>query len=270
MTAGFSAASFSLDRQRRAVLGLRLRGRPVSSAGSRGCCGCRQAAAEFGDGGVVLGQLLLDRQRSRNSASASAGRPVSASRMTDAEDRVRQVAAGVVRGPGGRGQRLLVGPRLPVGRQRRRRSGRSWTGASPAAIRQAASAARAAGSEPAGPGQQRLRPRGRPPAPRRSSPSLRAGGDGGQAPADVGRRRGAGPGSAASASRAASTARCAASASSLRPTLPVRSASSKFDAASARRDGRRPSPCPAGPRACRRSRLPTSAAGRAAPGTGPA
>ncbi len=43
------------------------------------------------------------------------------------------------------------------------------------------------------------------------------------------------PGSDASASRAARTDRCAASASSSRPTLAVSSASSKFEAASARR-----------------------------------
>ena len=44
------------------------------------------------------------------------------------------------------------------------------------------------------------------------------------------------PGSAASASRAASTARCAAKAASLSPTLYVRLASSKLDSASARRE----------------------------------
>ena len=126
----------------------------------------RQVAAEFGDGGVVVGQLLVDRQRLavlglrfrrlarlrqqdaevvvaaarwlrnsvtaglssasfcriasalRYSASASDGLPVSASRTADAVDRVRQVAPGLGRRPGGGGQRLLIGPRQAVDRQR--------------------------------------------------------------------------------------------------------------------------------------------------------
>ena len=63
-TAGLSSASFSVDRQRRAVLGLRLR-RParVRQQDAEVVVAVRQAAAEVGDGGVVVGQLLLDRQR---------------------------------------------------------------------------------------------------------------------------------------------------------------------------------------------------------------
>ena len=52
---------------------------------------------------------------------------------------------------------------------------------------------------------------------------------------------------AASSLRAARTARCAASASSLRPTLSVRSASSKFAAASARREAKSVSLAQQGP-----------------------
>ena len=61
---GVLVGQLPADRQRLAVLGLRLR-RPARSAtaGCRGCCGCPPGAAEFGDGGVVVGQLLVDRQR---------------------------------------------------------------------------------------------------------------------------------------------------------------------------------------------------------------
>ena len=126
----------------------------------------RQVAAEFGDGGVVVGQLLPDRQRlavlglrlRRPARLPTAARPrlswllarllrksvtaglSSASfcadrqrlavlglrlrrlarlrqQAADAIDGVRQVVAGVVGGLGSGGQRLLVGPRQPVGRQ---------------------------------------------------------------------------------------------------------------------------------------------------------
>ena len=40
-----------------------------------------QVALELGDGGVGVGQLLLDRQRRLEASSASAGLPVSLSRM---------------------------------------------------------------------------------------------------------------------------------------------------------------------------------------------
>ena len=153
-------------------------------------------------------------------------------------DRVRQVAAGRGRGPGGGGQRLLVGPRLPEGRQRVGGLARVRREVRPAAT----------GSPPAPPA-----PPGRCPPGRASSDSDRryvASASpvfpvASSSPATSVRLRptstvaaASAPGSAASASRAASTARCAFSASSLPPTLPVRSASSKFDAASARRDGR--------------------------------
>ena len=183
----------------------------------------------------------------------------------DAVDRVRQVAAGLVRGPGGGGQRLLVGPRQAVGRQRLGGLARRWTGASPAAT----------GRPPARPA-----PPGRHPAGPASSDSGRAvgrqrlvglagrfeqAGDGRQAAADVGRRRGVGPRlgrqrlAAPPAPRGAPPARppCG------RPCRSARPARSSPAPAPAARPGR--SPCPAGPRACRRSRRPTSAAGRAAP-----
>ena len=73
-----------------------------------------------------------------------------------------------------------------------------------------------------------------------------------------------GPGSAKSASRAASTAWCATNASSVRPTMAVSLATSKFAAASAPRSdvglfAEQGAPV------CRRSPTLTSRAGRAAP-----
>ena len=52
------------DRQRLAVLGLRLRRLArLRQQAAEVVVAVRQAAAEFGDGGVVVGQLLVDRQR---------------------------------------------------------------------------------------------------------------------------------------------------------------------------------------------------------------
>ena len=63
----------------------------------------RQSAAEFGDGGVVVGQLLLDRQAPCGTRPPPPrDRPVCQQQAADAVDRVRQVAAGVVRRPRGR------------------------------------------------------------------------------------------------------------------------------------------------------------------------
>ena len=109
----------------------------------------------------------------RNSASASAGLPVSQQQDADSVDRVRQVAAGVVRGPGGGGQRLLVGPRQPVGRQRVGGLARARAGASPAATGRPPAPPAPPGRNPPGP-PAATPTGGRSPAPRPSSPSLRA------------------------------------------------------------------------------------------------
>ena len=179
-------------------------------------------------------------------------------------DRVRQVAPGLVRRPGGRGQRLLVGPRQPVGRQR-------LAVLADRCDRKPAHAA--TGSPPARAGLGRL---GRGSASRASASRYAASassvfpvdleqpGDGRQAPADLDRRRRAGPRLGRQRLPRRQHRPVRRQRILVAADLAVSSASSKFDRASARREAGR-SPCPAGPRACRRSRPPTSAAGPAAP-----
>ena len=115
---GVVVGQLLLDRQRRAVLGLRLRrlARRRQQDAEVVVAG-RQVAAEVGDGGVVVGQLLPDRQRRAVLGLRLRRLARLRQQEADAVDRVRQVAAGVVRRPGGGGQRLLVGPRQAVGRQ---------------------------------------------------------------------------------------------------------------------------------------------------------
>ncbi len=61
---GVVVGQLLLDRQRLAVLGLRLRRLArLSQQFAEVVVADRQTTAEFGDGGVVVGQLLLDRQR---------------------------------------------------------------------------------------------------------------------------------------------------------------------------------------------------------------
>ena len=76
-----------------------------------------QAAAEFGDGGVVVGQLLVDRQRLAELGLRLRRLARFHQQDAHASDGVRQVVAGVVGGFGSGGQRLLVGLRQPEGRQ---------------------------------------------------------------------------------------------------------------------------------------------------------
>ena len=138
--------------------------------------------------------------------------------------------------PGVGGQRLLVGPRQPEHRQRLvdlAGAGRSQ----PSRDRQAASAARADGSAPAGPASSDSdRAVGRDRLVRLARP-LEQGGHGRQAPADVDRHRGVGPrlGRHRLPRRQHRPVRRQ-SVLGLRPTFSVSSASSKFACASARRE----------------------------------
>ena len=114
---GVAVGQLLEERQRPAMLGLRLRRLDPDQQEAEVVVAPGQAAAEVGDGGVVVGQLLADRQR-----LAVLGfrlRRLARLRQQDADaiDGVRQVAAGVVGGFGSVGQRLLVGPRQPEGRQ---------------------------------------------------------------------------------------------------------------------------------------------------------
>ncbi len=265
MTAGLSSASFwriasALRYSASASAGL-----PVSdSSNAEVVVAVRQAAAEFGDGGVVVGQLLVDRQR-----PAVLGlrlRRLARVRQQDAdpEDRVRQVVAGVVGGLGSGGQRLLVGPRQPVGRQGVGGLARGLSGANPFAT----------GSPPARPAPTDRHPPGRPaatptagrtPAPRPSCRSLRAAlrprsGCGRRRPWP--RRRPPARPPAPREPPAPHDAppgrpRCG------RPCPSGRPARSWTAPGPAARRCR--SPCRAGRRACRRSPRPISRAGRAAP-----
>ena len=97
------------------------------------------------------------------------------------------------RGPGGRGQRLLVGPRQPVRRQRLVGPGRSSDRSQPIRDRQAASAARASGDSAAGPASSASASRYVASASSVFPVDFEQPGDRRQAPADVGRRRRAGP-----------------------------------------------------------------------------
>ncbi len=77
----------------------------------------RQVEAELGDGGVVVGQLLVERQRPAVLGLRLRWLGRRRKQAADAIDGVRQVVAGVVGDFGSGGQRLLVGPRQPEGRQ---------------------------------------------------------------------------------------------------------------------------------------------------------
>ena len=64
MTAGLSSASFCIERDRLAVLGLRFRlPARVIQQYAEVVVAARQVGAELGDGGVVVGQLLPKRDR---------------------------------------------------------------------------------------------------------------------------------------------------------------------------------------------------------------
>ena len=117
VTAGLSSASFCWIASALRYSASASAGLPVSQQRAEVVVADRQAAAEFGDGGVVVGQLLLDRQRRAVLGLRLRRLARVPQQDADAEDRVRQVAPGVVGGFGGGGQRLLVGPRQPVGRQ---------------------------------------------------------------------------------------------------------------------------------------------------------
>ena len=199
-----------------------------------------------GDGGVGRGQLPPDRQRPAV-LGLRLRRPARlAQQDADAVDRVRQVAPGLGRRPGGGGQRLLVGPRQPVGRQRLGiLADRGQEAAQPRPAgrqrRPAPPATRSPG-RPAAP-----RPRGRSPAPRRSCRSPPAAR---RPPSGCGRPRPSPPrrppARPPAPRRAASTARCAASASSLRPTFAGQLGQLEVRRRQRPPRGRRPSPGPAG------------------------
>ena len=77
VSAGLSSASFCRDRQRRAVLGLRLRRLARQHSRSPSIVvTARQIPAEAGDGGVFVRQLLLDRQRRAELGLRLRGLPV--------------------------------------------------------------------------------------------------------------------------------------------------------------------------------------------------
>ena len=69
--------------------------------------GVRQAEPEFGDGRVVVGQLLVDRHRFAILDVCFRRPACSQKHVADAVDRVRQVALSFLRAPGGPGQRFL-------------------------------------------------------------------------------------------------------------------------------------------------------------------
>ena len=151
----------------------------------------------------------------------------------DPVERVRQIAACLGRGTRGGGQRLLVGSRF-AGR-RGQCVGLVWARTRqelrPVARHNAARPRRRVAARRSG--QQRLRPPACCHRPRPSARSLPVVGRPRSGSADVHRSPpGVGnPGSAASVSASGQYGRDApSSASSLIPTLPVRSASSKFDA----------------------------------------
>ena len=151
VTAGLSSASFCWIASALRYSASASAACPSATAEAEVVVDARQAVAEFGDGGVVVGQLLLDRQRLavlglrlrpacpcrpagvprswwliarslrnsvtaglssasfcriasalRYSASASAGLPVSPEQDADAVDRVRQVAPRTRSSPRGR------------------------------------------------------------------------------------------------------------------------------------------------------------------------
>ena len=79
--------------------------------------GGRHVSAELGDGGVVVGQLLLDCDRLAIFGLCLRRLAGLAQEHADSGERLCQVAAGAARCPGGRGERLLVGPRRFVGRK---------------------------------------------------------------------------------------------------------------------------------------------------------
>ena len=316
VTAGLSSASFCSNRQRLAVLGLRLRRLARLRQQDAEVVVVRQAAAEFGDGGVVVGQLLLDRQRLavlglrlRRLARLRSRKP----RLLwlSARSLRNSVTAGlssasfcwIASACGTRPPPPTACPSPTAGRRCTMVSARSWPGVRSEVVGvRAASASWSARASSVGrqgvgglarvlershpeprPAGRRARPapsdRHRPgrPAATRDSPVgrqrlVRLAGRLEQDPATAIRLRptstlatASAPGSAASASRRQhlrdappGRPRCG------RP-CPVRSASSKFDCRQRPPRGDSLSPCRAGRRACRRSRPPTSRAGRAAP-----
>ena len=147
---GVVVGQLLLDRQRLAVLGLRLRRLARLRQQDAEVVVAAPGAAEFGDGGVVVGQLLRIASALRYSASASAGLPVSSSRSP-----MRWIVSARSRraSSGPRGRRPAPpGRPAPAGRPPgRRRSCPCSDRSQPSRDRQAASAARAAGSAPAGP-----------------------------------------------------------------------------------------------------------------------
>ena len=78
----------------------------------------RQIVAEFGDGGVGVGELLADRQGGAVLVRRLAGPAGVRQQAADAVDRVAQLPAGQRRSAGGRDQLLLVGAGHAVSGQR--------------------------------------------------------------------------------------------------------------------------------------------------------
>ena len=89
----------------------------------------RQTALKIGEGGVVVGQLLLDRQRPAELGGGFGSLAGRLQETGDSADRIRQVALRLSRRSGCVGQHLLVGP--PSGRLTGPlRCGRCWRAAS--------------------------------------------------------------------------------------------------------------------------------------------
>ena len=249
------------DRPRHAELGLRLRrSARVPEQVAKIVVAGRQSLRKSLTAGLSIGQPLLNRNRRACTPVRLHGR---------LPRRRQQIAEPIELSPPGRLRLRSVAPapasacwsawaRRSFERASAVVAGLVQQPAEPApACAQALPARRWKRVDPPG-RRAAVRPRGTPPPPGRTCRSI---------PAAARWRPGCGrrrpwtsspePGSDASASRAASTLRCAASASSVRPTKRVSAATSKFARASASaRPG--PTPGPGAPPACRRSRRPTS------------
>ena len=77
----------------------------------------REAVTEFGDGGIIVGQLLHERQCLAIGELGLRRLVRIKQEHADTFDRLRQIVPGFVCRPAGRGRRLLVGPCQAVLRQ---------------------------------------------------------------------------------------------------------------------------------------------------------
>ena len=267
MTAGLSAASFCRIANAARFSDSASFALPVSrQQPAEVVVACARSAAEHGDGGVLRGQLLPDRNRLRGTRlrllllgpSCPAAQPMPP--IVFARSRRHSFAA-----PAAAASASWSAPRPPICHQRLLVLADRGQEGKPSEPRQRGQLGAPASGDPGAGRPAGPRPHDTSPAPVGLPRRLEQPGDRHQAPADLRRRRRVRPPARppAPAAPPAPTGAPPARPPCGRPWRSAPPARIRPRQRPPRR--RRPSPCPAAPRACRRTRRPTSAAGPAGP-----